>query len=75
MPGEGIPWKSSGEDSALSLPRVQAQSLVGELRFHRPLSLAGKQKKKTVPCEYVSRSKNIIRAVELGLFFFGGGGA
>ena len=25
----GIPWRSSGEDSALSLPRVQVRSLVG----------------------------------------------
>ena len=30
----GIPWQSSGQDSALSLLRAQVRSLVGELRSH-----------------------------------------
>ena len=32
----GIPWRSSGWDSALSLPRAWVQSLVGELRSCEP---------------------------------------
>ena len=40
----GIPWRSSGQDSALSLLRAQVQSLVGELRSHKPCSTAKKKK-------------------------------
>ena len=31
----GIPWRSSGEDCTLSLPRAWAPPLVGELRHHK----------------------------------------
>ena len=34
--GLGIAWRSSGEDSALSPPRAWVQSLVRELRSHKP---------------------------------------
>ena len=40
----GIPWQSSSQDSVLPTPGTQFQSLVGELRFHKPGSEA-KQKK------------------------------
>ena len=40
--GLGIPWRSSGKDSALSLPRVRVQSLVRELKSHKPRSEAKK---------------------------------
>ena len=39
----GIPWRSSGQDSMLSLPRAWVLSLVGELRSHK---LYQKKKKK-----------------------------
>lgn len=29
----GIPWQSSDQDSVLSLPRAQVQSLVGEVNL------------------------------------------
>ena len=38
-----IPWRSSGKDSAFSLLRVQVQSLVRELRSHKPCSVAKKR--------------------------------
>ena len=38
----GIPWRSSGWDSAFSLPRAWVQSLVGELRSHKPRGAAKK---------------------------------
>ena len=41
---EGIPWQSSGWESALSLPRAWVQSLVGELKSHKPRSTAKKEK-------------------------------
>ena len=41
----GIPWRSSGQDSALSLPRARDQSLVGELRSHEPQGVEKKKKK------------------------------
>ena len=39
------PWQSSGWDYLLSLLRVQIQSLVGELRFHKPHSATKKKKR------------------------------
>ena len=42
---EGIPWQSSGEDSVLPLLEAQVQSLVGELRLHKPCVKAKKEKK------------------------------
>ena len=36
----GIPWLSSGYHSVLSLPRVQVQSLVRELKSCKPRSVA-----------------------------------
>ena len=41
--GEEIPWQTSGEDSAVSLPRAHVQSLVRELV---PTSHVAQQKKK-----------------------------
>ena len=32
---KGIPWRSSGSDSVLSLPRAWVQSLGEELRSHK----------------------------------------
>ena len=40
-----IPWRSSGEDLALSLTRARVQSLVGELRSHKLHGVAKKKKK------------------------------
>ena len=42
----GIPWRSIGWDSVLSQPRTQVQSLVGELRSHKPYSAAKKKNHK-----------------------------
>ena len=42
---QGIPWRSSQWDSALSLPRARVQFLVGELRSCKPHSTAKKKKK------------------------------
>ena len=36
----GIPWRSRGQDPALSLLRMRVQSLVGELRSHKPWGAA-----------------------------------
>lgn len=41
---QGIPWRSSGWKSALPLPRVSVQSLVRELRAHKPCSMAKTEK-------------------------------
>ena len=41
----GIPWWSSGEDSIISLPRAQIQSLVGELRSHKLCGMGEKNLK------------------------------
>ena len=41
----GTPWWPSGQDSRLSLPKVQVHSLVGELRFCKPCGMAKKKKK------------------------------
>ena len=41
----GLPWQSSGEDSVLPTQGVQVQSLVQELRSHRPHGAAKKKKK------------------------------
>ena len=35
LTSQEIPWRSSGWDSLLSLPRAQVQSLVGELKSHK----------------------------------------
>jgi hypothetical protein len=43
-----IPWWSSGEDSALSPPRLRVQSLVGELRYCKSQRMANKREKKIV---------------------------
>ena len=43
---QGVPWRSSGWDPVLLLPRAQVQSLVGELRSHKPRGTAQKEKKK-----------------------------
>ena len=43
---QGIPWRSSGWDYALSLLRAWVQSLVGELRSHKPFGGAIKKRKK-----------------------------
>ena len=45
MAGLGIPWHSSGEDSALSLMGAWVQSLVSKVRFYKPHSMAKKKKK------------------------------
>ena len=42
----GLPWMSRGYDSTLSLLRTQVQSLVEELRSHKPRDMAKKKKKK-----------------------------
>ena len=42
---KGIPWRSSGWDSVLSLPWPQEQRLVRERRSHKPSSTAAKKKK------------------------------
>lgn len=42
----GIPWRSIGWDSVLSQPRTQVQSLVGELRSHKPYNAAKKKNHK-----------------------------
>ena len=42
----GIPWWSSGYNSVLSLPRAWVQSLVRELKSHKPRGAAKKRKKK-----------------------------
>ena len=42
---EGIPWQSSGQDSMLSLLKAWVQSLVRELRSHKPCSKVKKKKK------------------------------
>ena len=43
---------SSGWDSALPLPRPQLQSLIGELRYHKPSYMAKKPpKNQNSPCE------------------------
>ena len=47
----GIPWQSSGWDSALSLPQPHVRSLVGELGYCKPSSVA-KKKKNFLPCVY-----------------------
>ena len=39
----GIPWWSSGSDSKLPLLRAQLQSLVGELKSHKPRGAAKKK--------------------------------
>ena len=41
---KGICWWSSGYKSALPLPRVWVQSLVRELRAHKPCSMAQTEK-------------------------------
>ena len=41
---EGLPWQSSGLDSAVSLQRVWVWSLVRELRSHKPCSVVKKKK-------------------------------
>ena len=38
----GTPWRPSGQDSRLSLPKVQVHSLVGELRFCKPCGILEK---------------------------------
>ena len=40
----GIPWRSSGEDSKLSLLGAQGQSLVRRLRSQKPCGLKKKKK-------------------------------
>ena len=41
----GLPWWSSGENSALLMQEVQVQFLVRELRSHMPLGMTKKKKK------------------------------
>ena len=43
---EGLPWRSSGWGSVLSLPKTQVQYPVGELRSNKLSSTANKEKKK-----------------------------
>ena len=47
----GLPWWSSGEDSAFSLQGAPVRSLVGELGSHVPLGAAKTEKKKK-KCKY-----------------------
>lgn len=58
---EGIPWRSSDEGSALSLPRARVPSLVRELRSCKPHSMDQKQKKdtKNKVKRYSTAQKNI----------------
>ena len=50
---EGIPWWSSGQDSVLSLPKVQIQSLVRKLRSYKPCGMAREKKcMKWEQCSY-----------------------
>ena len=42
--GSGLPWWSSGLDSALPLQEAQVRSLVRELRSHMPRGTAKKKK-------------------------------
>ena len=46
MEKKELPWRSSGQGSALSLLRALVQFLVGELRSHKLPILAKKKKKK-----------------------------
>ena len=48
VPG-GFPWQSSGYDSALPLQEAKVWPLLGEMRSHKPHSMAAKKKKKLVP--------------------------
>ena len=50
----GISWWSSRKDSVLSRPRAQDQSLVGELRSHKPHSVT-KGKKISVLSKLICR--------------------
>ena len=52
----GIPWQSSGQDSTLSLQRARVQSLVGELKSHKPCDVA-KNNPKTVERTNGSKGK------------------
>ena len=45
---QGIPWRSSGKDSELSLPWARVQSLVGELRSLKLRGAAEKKKEKEI---------------------------
>ena len=42
----GLPWRSSGSDSALPLQGAQVRSLVRELRSHMPCDVAKNLKKR-----------------------------
>ena len=50
-----LPQQSSSQDSTLSLPKAQVQSLVTELRSHRLQGAA--KKKKIVPTYHISRAE------------------
>ena len=54
----GIPWWSSGLDSALSLQGPGVQSLVGELRSHKPQGVA---KIKYFFKNFKSKQDNIVK--------------
>ena len=53
----GIPWQSSSEDCALSLPSSQVWFLVRELRSHKLHSIAKKKKKKLNGAKMLTKYK------------------
>ena len=57
---EGIPWWSSGKDSALSLLRARVQSLVRELRSCKPCSVAKKEKKERKQRKSIHAFENFL---------------
>ena len=58
---QGIPWQSSGWDSALPLLRAWVQFLVRELRSHKPQV---KDKKQT------NKQKNCIKRIYFNEWFY-----
>ena len=57
---DGIPWWSSSQDSVLSLPRAQVQSLVGELGSHKPCICSTTKKKKKEKIHLRDKTPNIL---------------
>lgn len=53
---QGIPWPSSGYNSALSLPRAWVQSLIKTLRSQELGGIAKKKKKKIIHTSFISQS-------------------
>ena len=62
-PGLGIPWWSSGYNYTLSLWRAWVQSLVGELKSHKPCDTSKKKGKNKTKESYWLREMEVREGI------------